>query len=123
MRIATIAAGLCLAAGAASAQDLPTAMFDIETAGDLAEICAPEATGGETDAATFCYGYIVGAGQLYAEVIRAESIRPIACPETVPTLEEIRANYLEWAGANPQFSGERAIDGLMRSAAATWPCP
>ncbi|WGF89336.1 Rap1a/Tai family immunity protein [Marinivivus vitaminiproducens] len=97
-------------------------MFDIETTGDLAEICAPTTTDGESEAATFCYGYIVGAGQLYAEVIRAKSIEPIACPATVPTLDEIRTNFLTWSEANPQFAGERAIDGLMRSAAATWPC-
>jgi hypothetical protein len=28
-----------------------------------------------------------------------------------------------WARAHPQYSGERAIDGLMRFATETYPCP
>jgi len=112
-----LACGLAasLTSGAATAQDGP---FDDETTGELARLCAsPLAT--ERD---FCFGFMLGAGQFYTEMLRAEVIRPLACPEPVPTIDEMRVSFIEWAAANPEATDTRAVDGMMRAAAEIWPC-
>ena len=77
LTIATVAlAAVCLAAPAGA----------VQSTADLREACASD------DLATrnLCYGYILGAGQLYIELRRAEVIGEIACADPVPTLEVIR---------------------------------
>lgn len=88
------------------------------TAGELAARCSSVA---ETDK-QLCYGFILGAGQLYAELLRAETIEPMACAEPAPTLEAIAAVFVNWVDANPMKASARAIDGMMQAAAETWPC-
>lgn len=110
--------GLTVASFALAAACLVTPAEAIESAADLRGACAAE------DEATrnLCYGYIMGAGQLYVQLRRAEVIDQIACAEPVPTLEAIRASVVEWMEAHPEHASETAIDGLMRAAAAIWPC-
>jgi hypothetical protein len=90
----------------------------IETSSDLREACAAE------DIATrnICYGFIQGAGQFYIELRRAEEIEAIACADPAPKMDEIRQAIVVWVDAHPEYASERAVDGLMRAAAATWPC-
>ncbi len=97
---------------------LATPVAAIESTADLRGACAAE------DEATrnLCYGYFLGAGQLYVQLRRAEAIDQIACAEPVPTLEAIRVSVVEWMDAHPEHASETAIDGLMRAAAAIWPC-
>lgn len=109
LTIATLAlAAACLAAPAEA----------VQSTADLREVCASD------DLATrnLCYGYIMGAGQLYIELRRAEVIGEIACADPVPTLEVIRVSVVEWIDTHPEHASETAIDGLMRAAAANWPC-
>jgi len=44
-------------------------------------------------------------------------------PETAPTLDRVAGEFVSWAAANPQYSGARAAEGVLRFAAATYPCP
>jgi hypothetical protein len=37
-------------------------------------------------------------------------------------LDQVAASFVAWSAANPQFGGMRAADGLMRFAAAQYPC-
>lgn len=104
-----------LASAGAAAQDGP---FDKETTAELASICASAAP---TDS-HFCYGFMLGAGQFYTEILRAELIRPMACPDPVPTIAEMRLAFIDWVAANPEAGGTRAVDGMMQAAAETWPC-
>jgi hypothetical protein len=53
---------------------------------------------------------------------RAEQIEPIACADPVPKMDEIREAIVVWIDAHPEYATERAVDGMMRAAAATWPC-
>jgi hypothetical protein len=106
---------LSLGSGAVRAQQEPPPM---QTFGDLMTLC-----GSTGDDAPFCSGYIMGAGQLYREMVRAERIEPWVCAEPVPTLDEARKAIVAWAQANPSSAGETPIDGLWRAAAAIWPCP
>jgi len=122
---ATAIAAFSLAgtAQAQTAAPLPETIA-VETTKDLAETCqVVEGAPGATEALNFCYGYIIGAGQFYLAVVAAKKIDPIACAKPVPSIDAIRANFISWASANPQYAGEKALDGLWRSAAAKWPCP
>jgi hypothetical protein len=104
-----------LASGAVMAQNGP---FDNETTAELARLCAsPVPT--ERD---FCFGFMLGAGQFYTEMLRADVIRPLACPDPVPTIEEMRLGFIDWVAANPEAGETRAVDGMMQAAADAWPC-
>jgi len=104
-----------LASGPAMAQNGP---FDDETTAELARLCASPAASDRD----FCFGFMLGAGQFYSEMLRAEVIRPLACPDPVPTIEEMRVGFIDWVAANPEAGDSRAVDGMMRAAAETWPC-
>jgi hypothetical protein len=109
MGAAVLAAATTLGAATAAA---------IETTSDLREACAAE----EIATRNLCYGFIQGAGQFYMELRRAEQIEPIACADPVPKMDEIREAIVVWIDAHPEHGSERAVDGMMRAAAATWPC-
>lgn len=116
MRIGVLAVAVAgLVAATANAEDEP---FDQETTAELAAICASP---GEAER-HFCFGFIIGAGQFYTEMLRAELISALACPDPVPSIDQMRASFVAWAGANPQHGATRAIDGLIQAAAETWPC-
>jgi hypothetical protein len=104
-----------LASAGAAAQDGP---FDKETTAELASICASA----EPTDSHFCYGFMLGAGQFYTEILRAELIQPMACPDPAPTIAEMRVAFIDWVAANPEAGETRAIDGMMQAAAETWPC-
>jgi hypothetical protein len=117
--VLVIAAGVAaLAAGPAPAQAPARGM----TTATLAEACASE--GRDTAGATavgYCRGFMAGAGQYHREI--STDRPPIFClPNPSPTFEAAQASFVAWVRANPQFGGEQAVDGLMRWAAATYPC-
>jgi hypothetical protein len=94
--------------------------------GDLATLCA--ASGGDTAgtaARAWCHGFIVSAAQYHGSIAAADPARArIYCqPDPNTTLDEVRAIFVAWARSNPQYADTKAIDGLMRFAASTWPCP
>lgn len=95
--------------------------------GDLAALCATasaDATGAAARA--WCHGFIVSAAQYHGSLAAANPatgrVYCVADPDRL-TLDEVRGAFVAWSRANPQYGGDRAIDGLMRFAAATWPCP
>jgi Rap1a immunity proteins len=97
------------------------------TTGTLAEMCA---AGGGTDvisgaAVGYCRGFLIATGQYHAELTAGRSARPpVFClPDPSPTVEAAQDSFVAWARANPQSAGEKALIGVMRWAAATYPCP
>jgi Rap1a immunity proteins len=94
--------------------------------GDLAALCAPsEQDPFRLTALAYCQGYFVAAGQ-YHDAVTAESSmrRPIFClPNPSPTFDQARISFANWAKAHPEYANERAIDGLTRFAAESYPCP
>jgi hypothetical protein len=94
--------------------------------GDLATLCsASEQDPDRQPQLAYCQGFFVAAGQ-YHRALTAEggAQRPIFClPDPAPTFDQARTAFAAWARANPQYADERAIDGLMRFAAVTYPCP
>lgn len=92
------------------------------TTDTLATACAEAARDAPSATAVgFCRGFMAGAGQYHLEI---STDRPaIFClPTPSPSFEAAQASFVAWARANPQYGGEQAVDGLMRWAAATYPC-
>ncbi|HYZ62703.1 MAG TPA: Rap1a/Tai family immunity protein [Acetobacteraceae bacterium] len=93
---------------------------------DLATLCAADpASEGGVAARAWCHGFIIGAGQYHSSLAAADPGRErlFCLPETTPTLDQVRSDFVAWARANPQYGSEKAVDALMRFAVATWPCP
>ena len=113
-------------AAPAGAQLLPS-HFTGGTTGDLAKLCAAEGTDALTMGARgWCEGFLVGAGQFHHAVTsHGGRNRPLYClpTDTGLTLDQIRLAFVGWAAANPQYAADRAVDGAMRFANATYPCP
>lgn len=123
--VTTLAGSLALLAatiGGAPAQTPPAGPV---TTGNLASLCGAslsEEVGHVSQA--FCRGLIVGAGQYHTEISRPGGRAAIFClPTPTPTLEAAQASFVAWAAANPQYSSALAVDGVLRWAAATYPCP
>lgn len=120
-----IAALLALGAPPASAQTASGARG--VTTGQLAELCAQ---GGGTDIISaasigYCRGFLVGVGQFHAEAAGTHRSRPpIYCiPDPSPSIEQAQASFVSWVRTNPEQASEKALVGLLRWAAATFPCP
>jgi hypothetical protein len=114
-----------VAAGPAAAQITEQTYASGSTA-DMAKLCgASSADAVQVNAQSYCEGFITGAGQFHRAVTaRGGRMAPIYClPTPGPTLGEVRTAFVAWAAANPQYAGDRAVDSLMRFAAATYPCP
>ena len=96
------------------------------TTADLARLCGPAADNANAMALRpACYAALVTVGQthaLYTSGPRAQ--RPIFClPAQTPTLDRVASEFVSWAASNQQYSGARAAEGVLRFAAATYPCP
>ena len=98
--------------------------FTAGTTGALARLCAANAQEASYAAAVhFCHGVMVGTGQTSDSMNKRQGTRPGFClPSPSPTLDQVAASFVAWSAANPQFEGLRASDGLLRFAAAQYPC-
>jgi hypothetical protein len=120
------AAALAHGPGLAWAQGVPARGGAGVTTAELAQLCAASGTDtGSAAAIGSCRGFIVGVGQYHAELTTAAAGRPpVFClPDPAPTFDAAQASFVAWSQANPQHAGEKAVIGLMRWAAATYPCP
>jgi hypothetical protein len=122
MRNAIAAAGAACAL-ASPALPVETSNFDLATTRDLVALCscqpdAPLYAG----ALQFCYGYMAGVAQLHRALVRADDIKPVACPRYEVTREELVRIFLDWARAHPGATDELPADSVKRAAAAAWPC-
>ena len=123
--ITSLAGGLLLlAAAGASAQTAAPVAQPLSTA-TLANLCASQGGEMEMDRALgFCRGFIISAGQYHREITLPGGRAAIFClPTPAPSVSEAQASFVAWAGAHPQYAGEAAVNGLLRWAAATYPCP
>ena len=85
------------------------------TVGELAQRCAKAAP-------DFCYGYIIGSGQLYQQITRVGVVRGWACANLLPTLEQVRQVFVDWAGAHPTMANGAAVNGFWQAMSEHWPC-
>ena len=98
--------------------------FTAGTTGALARLCGANTQEASYAAAVhFCHGVMVGTGQTSDSMNKRQGTRPGFClPSPSPTLDQVAASFVAWSAANPQFDGLRASDGLLRFAAAQYPC-
>jgi hypothetical protein len=93
------------------------------TTAALASICAASSPNAESPLTAYCRGFMVGAGQYHNAVSAASGRRIFCMPQPGPTIESVQQAFVTWARANTQYAQDRAVDGLMRFAATTYPCP
>lgn len=125
MTIAALAAGLCLSALPATAQVRPDNFTGGRT-GDLATLCGAAANDPNAVAAAhYCQGFLMSVGQFHAEITQPGGrVAPMFCPPSPrPDLRTVSSGFARWAAANPQFTDTSAVEGVVRYATATWPCP
>ena len=119
----TGAAALLLAAGAASAQVTPQ-NFLLRTTGDLVALCGVSRDDPNAAAAIhFCHGYYVGIDHS-AEILGRPLRGVLYCPPDglQLTRDQVLGMVVAYHRKNPQFASEAPVEGVIRWAAATWPC-
>jgi len=98
----------------------------VRSVSDLAAVCDP-AWGGvpRLEAIAYCQGFLTSAGQYHALLYPASGpARPLFCvPNPGPSIAESGINFVAWARANPNRANQPALDGLLRWAQTTFPCP
>ena len=120
-----LAAALIGAPAPARAQ-APGLVTDVRTVSDLAAVCDPQVRGVERlESIAYCQGYLTAAGQYHTSLHPAGGpSRPLFCvPNPPPSVAQSGLAFAAWARRNPQHANEAALDGLLRWAQATYPCP
>lgn len=108
----------------AQSTDSVAESFQLSNAGALVTACTVPADDPLYQTAKgFCLGYMTGAMQLYSAAAASPKVKNFVCPGHVVSRAEMRDVFLAWAAANPERLSEPAIDGLVRSAVAQFPCP
>jgi hypothetical protein len=117
------AAGLALAAGAASAQ-VTKENFTLRTTRDFVALCSVSREDPNAAAAIhFCHGYYVGVDHS-AEILGRPLRNTLYCPPDGLKLsrDQVVAMVVDYHRRNPQYAAEAPIEGIIRWAAATYPC-
>jgi hypothetical protein len=132
MRIALNVMVACLLSTAAFAQANPSGsppsgiVTHVQSAADLAAVCDPSWSGvPRLEAIAYCQGFLTAAGQYHTLLHPAGGrARPLYCPTPAgPTIAQSGLAFAAWVRANPAHSSEPALDGFLRWAQATLPCP
>ena len=98
----------------------------VQTVADLAAVCDPAWTGlPRLEAIAYCQGFLTSAGQYHSLLYpRNGPARPLFCvPTPGPSIAQSGLAFANWARQNPTRGGEPALDGLLRWAQASYPCP
>jgi hypothetical protein len=122
MRNVLAAAGAaCALVSAALAADISN--FDMATTRDLVALCSCQPDDPlYAEALQFCYGYMAGMAQLHRALVRADDIKPMACPHHEVTREQLVQVFLDWARGKPGAMDELPAESVRRAAVAAWPC-
>ena len=122
MRNALVAASAaCVLASPALAVE--TSNFNLGTTRDLVALCSDQPDDPlYAEALQFCYGFMAGVAQLHRALVRADDIKPVACPQHEVTREMLVRVFLDWARANPGIIDELPAESVKRAAVAAWPC-
>jgi hypothetical protein len=119
--IASLGMLALLGTGAATAQSIED--FELNTAADLLDVCAPAEGSPDRDVAlAFCYGYMVGGADLYARLVQARAIEPWVCVEPTPQLTEIRRAFVDWAQQHRSSLSGHPADAFWEAVSVTYPC-
>jgi hypothetical protein len=119
MKLALVLGGLALAA---SAQVAAQEHYRLQTAAELARLCAtPPSASDHVTAVSFCHGVLAGAYGYFLSSTPAAD-RFVCPPATGVTRTQVANGFVEWLKARPQYNNDGAIDALFRYAAGAFPC-
>lgn len=106
----------------ASAQEPVT---HVQTAHELAMVCEPSVTGvPRLEAIAYCQGFLTSFGQYHALTHPPGRPGQLFCtPNPGPSIAQSGIAFARWTRDNPQYAGEPALDGVVRWAEASFPCP
>jgi hypothetical protein len=98
--------------------------FKVESTGDLVALCSVEEGSDNAVAAIhFCHGFASGAFRYYQSMADASpSAKYVCTPSPAPTRNQVIADYVGWARANPQVMSDPAVDSLFRYLGTKYPC-
>jgi hypothetical protein len=115
-----------LAAPAFTAAATEERDFVLDTAGDLADLCAtPTDSPLYMAAIHMCQGYLMGVHHFHT-ALAAELGEDIYCPPPAAQAQsrnEITGAFVDWVAAHRDIRSREALDGLLSWAAAAYPCP
>jgi hypothetical protein len=132
MRYLLAAAFVCLVVPMASAQPqggsarASDIITHVRTAADLAAVCSPAWSGvPRLEAIAYCQGFLTAAGQYHALTHPPGGrAAPLYCvPVPGPSIAESGIAFATWTEAHPVHQAEPALDGFLRWAQASFPCP
>lgn len=121
--IALLLGGTAAIAQQAAQQPIVT---HVQTVNELAAVCDPTWGGvPRLEAIAYCQGFLTSAGQYHALMNPPGSpVRPLFCvPNPGPTIAQSGVGFARWARENPSYGNEPALDGMLRWAQASFPCP
>jgi hypothetical protein len=124
-RLFGVAAVAIASAAAPAAAQAPATAVHFTTA-ELARACGPAADDANALASrSVCYAVLVTVGQAHAMYTTGQNAAPRAfcLPDPAPSLQQVAAGFVSWVAANQQHAGTRAVEGALRFAAETYPCP
>jgi hypothetical protein len=122
----------CLISSAAFAQPSSSGsgsssvVTHVQTAADLAAVCDPSWSGvPRLEAIAYCQGFLTAAGQYHTLLHPTGGrARPLYCAtEKGPTIAESGISFAAWLRSNPSHNAEPALDGFLRWAQVSLPCP
>jgi hypothetical protein len=98
--------------------------FMVRTTADYVALCdSPQGSENYVAAIHFCQGFASGAYQYYLALAQHDASSRFVCPpDPTPSRNEVIANFLAWARANPQRLAEPAVESLFRYLGETYPC-
>ena len=100
-----------------------TENFLLRNTADLVSLCNAQPSDPNRIAAIhFCQGFVLGIRH-YDDISQNALQDKLYCQEQRVTRDQGMAMYVKWHLAHPEFQGESPLDGVVRWAMATWPCP
>jgi hypothetical protein len=99
--------------------------FELQTTQDLVDVCSADPDGSlGPEAQQACYGYIAGTIHFYSSLVAGgDRFKPIVCPDRELTRQEVAELLVDWAKDNPDHMQALPVEGVLRAAVATYPCP
>ena len=122
MRPACLALAVAGAAGAAVAAENEN--FTIDTAAQLAALCAsaPEHRN-HAAAIHMCHGYLVGVHHMHTAMAGPMGGGVYCFPtEDAPSRNDVANDFVAWIAERPGMAGSEAIEAALTFAAETYPC-
>lgn len=116
------AAALALS-GAAAAQDLDAGDAGLQSAQNLADLCAAGGDGADAvRARIFCHGYVSGLLDFHGAIAEGTEFSAIACPGPGTSRGDVAQVFVVWAGTRSDLSTMTPLEGVIRATQAEWPC-